>query len=324
MTWTNVKTWEFSNTRGTYPSEWDAIWVELFEEWLPSLGHETTFIRREYQATYGQTVVEYGWIAYNTDVKDLSPAPNNLFVRWFPDNGPGYNNSGKLFVYRDWSYDEYPGGPPYSQSDVRVNTAPSAANYPNVDSMPLRLWLSDQKPRSFLLTWRGKIQLCWFDSVAWIWTDKSYPATAPGEQTNRTLHMPLTAENWYMANAPDRGVDQNTGLFSLYGNSTIGTKMVSDNAVMISPVTGGSANAPNRISLNTDDAGFLNWGSAYRVDSWTSNSRSDQIMDDPLFFRVLLENKYWWLVYAPFSHLQNTFGRPSLAFKCSEERPPAP
>lgn len=328
MTWTNVKTWELSAEFGTsvstgpHPGEWDVIWTELFEEWLPSIGHKTYFHRREIQS--GQNVVEYGWIAYNTDVKDLTPAPNNLWVRWFPDNVAA-SNSGLLDVFVDKYYDDYPGGPPYVIDNANVRTHQATSLLRNSDFMPVRLWLSDQKTGSFMMTWQGKIQLAWFDTYSWVFTDSRYPPTAAGNNTytNRSGILPMVKDRWNVFNAVDTGVSSINTSYPLSTHSFQG-KMFSDNAFIVSPLSIGTTNLPDRISTNADDIGIFQLSATYRgTTEYTSYERFERFMEVPYFVRMLVNNREWWLVYQRDSAF-NITTLPFLAFKCSEELPPPP
>lgn len=328
MTWTNVKTWELSTEFGTspsngpHPSEWDVIWTELFEEWLPSIGHKTYFHRREIQS--GQNVVEYGWIAYNTDVKDLTPAPNNLWVRWFPDNVAA-SNSGLLDVFVDKYYDDYPGGPPYVVDNSSVRTHQATSLLRNADFMPVRLWLSDQKTGSFMMTWQGKIQLAWFDTYSWVFTDSRFPPTAAGNNTytNRSGIFPLVKDGWDAFNAIDVGVSSSNVSYPL-STHCFREQMFSDNAFILSPLSLGTGNLPDRISTNANDIGLFHRSASYRgVGQYTGYERVETLMQAPYFVRMLMNSKEWWLVYQGDSAFTAT-DNPFLAFKCSEELPPSP
>jgi hypothetical protein len=329
MTWANVKTWDppTSCILADMADVWDQVFTELFDIWLPTLGHvisnNGTRSRR--------------WIHYSTNVKDGTDYPNYAWFVWTPSASKG---SVQISYREDAKFDVVPGDQG-TTLDPAISGPAQDADRLSTGWLPIRLWTSDQEPTNFLLTQGGVVYLCWIKPTVKIWKDYRYPDWEAGgsDHRNSTHITPmLTGEYSFRCwNAPSDFPNSTFNQRSL-GFPIFGDVYKTTNAILHSPIRAklDSLGACSVVSYPWNDVAQYDMQASERFPTTRDAPAPDYGSSDDMhdinsrLYRVLVNNTEWWLVFgSPYVQSGPSSGGPGqikskLAFKCSAELPPAP
>jgi len=329
MTWANVKTWDppTSCILTEMADVWDQVFTELFDIWLPTLGHTIS----------NNGTRSRRWIHYSTNVKDGKDYPNYAWFVWTPSASTG---SVQTYYREDSKFNVVPGDQG-TTLDPEIGGPAQNANQLSTGWLPIRLWTSDQEPTNFLLTQGGVVYLCWIKPTVKIWKDYRYPDWEAGGSDHRnSTHMAplLTAKyGFQFFNAPDGFPDATSGGFITF--PIVSDVYKTTNPILHTPFLGKGGNVNGSIPLvyyPWNDVALYDMRASERY-AFTEESpspayRSSDDMHDinSRLYRVLANNSEWWLVLgSPYTQSGPSFGgqsfmRSKLAFKCSAELPPPP